>query len=85
MKGISAKTASLISKILAVLIVIGGFVAKIFGATIDIVNDVLPTAGGIILIFGTVDINILAEKFVAKKVGTVEQVAKEVQKVIDPK
>lgn len=63
----SAKTASLISKILAVLILIGGMIGK--GAlgwalsTTDIVTIALVVAA----VFVTVDINILVDKLTGGK------------------
>lgn len=76
MKLPKAKTASLISKIVAVLwIVIAHIVllcllstGKITSGDMEVVSPIVSTVGFTIMgIFGTVDLNLLAEKFATNK------------------
>jgi hypothetical protein len=58
-----AKTASLIAKIVAAVIVIASWVKnQFFGGTLPM-REALITAGGIVGIFSGIDLNLLAEKF----------------------
>jgi len=71
-----AKTASLISKVIGVVVVVAGNAAlfclvaarKITVDEMKVMSPVVNTAGFCVMgIFGTVDINLLAEKFSTNK------------------
>lgn len=76
MKLPKAKTASLISKIIAVLWIVIAHIAllcllgagKITSGDVETVSPIVNTVGFAIMgIFGTVDLNLLAEKFAVNK------------------
>lgn len=76
MKLPKAKTASLISKIVAVLWIIIAHIVllcllstgKITSDDMEVVSPIINTVGFTIMgIFGTVDLNLLAEKFAINK------------------
>lgn len=62
-----ARNLSLVAKILAGIMIVVSWVRYVFfGIPIDM-NEVLKAAGGLVATFGTVDLNLLAEKFGVKK------------------
>jgi hypothetical protein len=63
-----AKNLSLLAKILAAGMILFSWVRYVFfGIAIDM-EEVLKAAGGIVVVFGTVDLNLIAEKFGVKAV-----------------
>ena len=63
-KELKAKTASLAAKIIAVLVVLVGAVLKWLGIFENCtINELCAVGFTIMGIFGTVDLNLLAEKF----------------------
>lgn len=63
-KKLNAKTASLIAKIIAALVVLGGACLKWCGIFDNCsINELCIVGFSIMGIFGTVDLNLLAEKF----------------------
>lgn len=66
-KGLKAKTLSLISKILGIGIIIGGHVLKWLGKLPDATSNEIVVCGFAVMgICGTIDINILVDKFIRK-------------------
>lgn len=67
-KGIGAKTVSLWAKITAVTIVVGGHILKWTGVLPEAQSNEICACGFTVMgIFGTVDINILIDKFTARE------------------
>ena len=63
-----AKTISLISKVLGVVVILGGHVLKWLGKMPNAESGEIIACGFSIMgIFGTVDINILVDKFTKKE------------------
>jgi len=67
-KGIKAKTVSLWAKIIALIIVVGGHALKWTGVLPGASSNEICACGFTVMgIFGTVDINILIDKFTSKE------------------
>lgn len=67
-KGIKAKTVSLWAKIIALIIVVGGHFLKWLGFLPNATSGEICACGFTVMgIFGTVDINILVDKFTNKE------------------
>lgn len=67
-KEIKAKDASLYAKILAVVIVIAGHILKWCGVLPEATSSEICFCGITVMgIFGTVDLNILADKFTGRR------------------
>ena len=67
-KGIKAKTVSLWAKIIALIIVVGGHALKWVGILPNATSGEICACGFTVMgIFGTVDINILMDKFTSKE------------------
>lgn len=63
-----AKTLSLISKIIGVVVILGGHVLKWLGKLPNAESSEIIACGfSVMAIFGTVDINIMLDKFTKKE------------------
>ena len=81
----SAKTASLISKILAVVIMVGGLIAKGALQWSITVGDIVTIALVVAAVFVTVDINILVDKLVKGGSQTITSAVQAVESAIEDK
>ena len=63
MKEVKAKTVSLISKIIGIVVILGGFVLKSFKVWDCETDDIIKIGFSIMAICSTVDINLMLEKF----------------------
>jgi hypothetical protein len=62
-----ARNLSLVAKVIAASMIIVSWVRYVFfGVPVDM-SEILKAAGGVAAVFGTVDINLMAEKFGIKK------------------
>ena len=65
-KGVSAKTVSLIGKIVGGLVILIGFVLNSFNIWSCDTDDLIKVGFSIMAVFGTVDINIALDKFIKR-------------------
>lgn len=65
-KGISAKTVSLIGKIVGGIIILIGFILKAFNIWDCDVDDLIKVGLAEMAVFGTIDLNIAIDKFVKR-------------------
>lgn len=66
-KGVKAKTVSLIAKIIGAVVIITGFVLKWAGVLTGASSEEICACGFSVMgVFGTVDVNIMLEKFTYK-------------------
>lgn len=63
-----ARNLSLVAKIIAGIMILSSWIRYVFFGTPIAMDEVLKAAGGLVAVFGTVDLNLLAEKFGVKKV-----------------